>query len=109
MISGTAFHLAVGERLKRLRLAYGKSQQAFGESLDVGASAISNYEAGIRAVDPYHAFKLKMIYSAPMEWLYGGDESTLPPHVVEKLRQPTKLRGSSDVMPTTAITKRVKS
>jgi len=96
MISGSAFHIAVGERLKRLRLAYGKSQQAFGKSLGVGASAISNYEAGIRAVDPYDAFKLKMVYSAPMEWLYGGDESTLPPHVVEKLNQPAKLRGSSE-------------
>jgi transcriptional regulator with XRE-family HTH domain len=96
MISGRDFHAAVGERLKRLRLAYGKSQLDFAKTLGVGASAISNYEAGARAVDPYDAFKLKMVYSAPMEWLFGGDESTLPPQVAEKLNQPTKPRGVSE-------------
>lgn len=108
MISGSAFHVAVGERLKRLRLAYGKSQLAFGQSLGVGSSAISNYEAGIRAVDPYDAFKLKIVYGAPMEWLYGGDESTLPPQVAEKLNQPAKRRGSSDRAPKMPAAKRAR-
>lgn len=96
MISGSAFHAAVGARLRRLRLAYGKSQLAFADTLGVGASAISNYEAGTRAVDPYDAYKLKQVYSAPMEWLYSGDESTLPPQVAEKLNQPAKPRGVSE-------------
>lgn len=80
-------------------MAYGKSQLAFGKTLGVGPSAISNYETGDRAVDPYDAFKLKMVYGAPMEWLYGGDESTLPPHVAEKLAQPAKPRGMSEPEP----------
>lgn len=96
MISGTDFHAAVGARLKRLRLALGRSQADFADKLGVGASAVSNYEKGERAVDPYHAFKLKLAYGSPLEWLYGGDESVLPRHLVEKLDQPTRPRGQSD-------------
>lgn len=96
MITGRDFHTNVGMRLKRLRLAYGKSQADFARTLDVGATAISNYESGTRAVDPYDAFKLKMVYGAPLEWLYGGDESTLPPQVAQKLDQPAKPRGKTD-------------
>lgn len=99
MISDREFRVAVGERLKRLRLALGRSQADFAKKLDVGASAVSNYEVGTRAVDPYDAFKLKMAYGAPLEWLYGGDESVLPRHLVDKLDRPTKPRGISEPAP----------
>lgn len=96
MISDREFRAAVGERLKRLRLALGRSQADFAKKLDVGATAVSNYENGNRAVDPYDAFKLKMAYGAPLEWLYGGDESSLPPHLADKLDEPTRPRGTSE-------------
>lgn len=95
MISERDFHTAVGERLKRLRLALGRSQQDIADKLDVGATAISNYENGTRALDPYAAIKLKTYYSAPLEWLYAGDESTLPKSLADKLDQPVKPRGRS--------------
>jgi len=96
MISERDFHRAVGDRLKKLRLGYGVSQLTFAEKLGVGASAISNYEAGTRAVDPYDAHKLKGVYNAPLEWLYCGDESTIAPHVLEKINNPPKRRGVSE-------------
>jgi len=99
MISGREFHAAVGERLKRLRLALGRSQADVAKKLGVGPTAVSNYENGTRAVDPYDAFKLKIAYGAPLEWLYGGDESALPPALAEKLDQPTKPRGMSEPAP----------
>lgn len=95
MISGRDFHAAVGVRLRTLRLAFGKSQSDFAKTLGVGATAISNYEVGARAVDPYDAFKLKNVYGAPLEWLYSGDVSSLPGHLAEKLDQPAKQRGVS--------------
>lgn len=96
MITGREFNNAVGERLKRLRLSLGRTQGDVAKKLGVGASAISNYEKGDRAVDPYDAFKLKLVYGAPLEWLYGGDESVLPDHLREKLDQPTRPRGQSE-------------
>jgi transcriptional regulator with XRE-family HTH domain len=102
MISDRDFRTAVGERLKRLRLALGRSQADIAKKLGVGATAVSNYENGTRAVDPYDAFKLKISYGAPLEWLYGGDESALPPHLAEKLDLPTKPRGVSQPAATTA-------
>jgi transcriptional regulator with XRE-family HTH domain len=96
MISDREFRAAVGERLKCLRLALGRSQADLGKKLDVGATAVSNYEKGTRAVDPYDALKLKMAYGAPLEWLYGGDESSLPPHLADKLDLPSKPRGTSE-------------
>lgn len=86
----------MGERLRRLRLALGKSQLEVAKKLGVGASAISNYETGTRALDPYDAFKLKIAYSAPLEWLYGGDESSLPKKLADKLDEPAKQRGKSE-------------
>lgn len=99
MISGSDFHAAVGARLKKVRLALGRSQNDFAKKLGMGGSAISNYEKGDRAVDPYDAFKLKMSYGVPLEWLYGGDESSLPPHLQEKLDQPIRARGQSEAAP----------
>ena len=109
MITGREFHKSVGDRLKRLRLALGRSQKDFADKLGVGATAISNYENGSRAVDPYDAFKLKIAYGAPLEWLFGGDESVLPSHLVEKLDQPTRPRGQSQITPASISKKRVKS
>ena len=86
----------MGERLKRLRLALGRSQADVAKKLGVGSTAVSNYEKGTRAVDPYDAFKLKIAYGAPLEWLYGGDESALPRNLAEKLDRPTKQRGTSE-------------
>lgn len=99
MISDKEFRAAVGDRLKRLRLALGRSQADFAKKMNVGATAVSNYENGTRAVDPYDAFKLKMAYGAPLEWLFGGDESVLPRHLVEKLDEPTRPRGTSEPEP----------
>lgn len=96
MISGTDFLACVGKRLKKLRLGLGRSQADFAETLGVGASAISNYEKGERALDPYDAFKLKLAYGAPLEWLYCGDESTLSDNLVKKLKQPARQRGQSE-------------
>lgn len=96
MISGTDFHAAVGARLKKLRLSLGRSQEDIGKKLGVGPTAISNYENGSRVLDPHDAFKLKVAYGVPLDWLYAGDESVLPDRLIEKFDQLTKKRGSSE-------------
>lgn len=96
MISERHFHEAVGARLKRLRLGYGETQATFAGVMGVGASALSNYEAGDRAVNPFSAYQLKNKYNAPLEWLYCGDESTIARHVLEKINNPPKRYGTSD-------------
>jgi len=85
MISETDFRVAVGSRLRLLRAALGKTQKQLADKLDVGATAVANYENGDRAIDPFAAFKLKLSFGVPLEWLYGGDESTLPPNLAEKI------------------------
>ncbi len=88
MISEREFRVAVGKRLLQLRKAMGKSQAELGTKLGVGDTAVSMYEKGERALDPYDAVKLKVAYGAPLEWLYGGDESVIPPALAEKFSKP---------------------
>ncbi len=90
------FHKAVGERLRRLRLGLGRTQKDFADKLHVEPTAISNYEKGERVLDPYYAFKLKLAYGPPLEWLYGGDESMLSETLLEKINNPAKQRGQSE-------------
>lgn len=97
MISERNFHVAVGDRLRKLRLGYGATQSDFAKVMGVGGSAMSNYEAGTRAVDPYAAYQLKNVYNAPLEWLYCGDESTIAKHVLDKIKNPSsKKRGAGE-------------
>lgn len=85
MISERDFKNAVAWRLLVVRTAFGKTQATLGEKLNVGHTAISNYEKADRAVDPYQALILKMSFGIPIEWLYAGDESQLPPALAAKL------------------------
>lgn len=87
MISERDFKLAVAFRLRTVREAFEKSQEEIGNKLGVGKTAISNYEKGTRALDPFCALQLKMAYNAPFEWIYGGDESTLAPNLATKLEK----------------------
>lgn len=111
MISERDYLVGVGKRLRQLREAMKKTQAELGDKLHVGASAISNYELGDRALDPYSAFQLKLTYGAPLEWLYGGDESVIPAALADKLakaaseqRKPRAKRPARGPLPRTAKT-----
>ena len=90
MLTPKDFDQGVAYRLRVLRKAFEKTQAQLGDKIGVGGTAVSNYEKGSRAVEPYAAFRLKVLFSIPFEWLYGGDESTLSPGLAEKLEEASK-------------------
>ena len=85
MISERQYREEVGKRLRLLRTAMEKSQEELAVKLGYGDTTISNYENGDRKLNPYDAFKLKLAFGAPLEWLLGGDESVIPPSLAKKL------------------------
>jgi transcriptional regulator with XRE-family HTH domain len=77
MISKKDFQLSVAWRLRVARRALDKTQAEFGSKLNVGVTAVSNYESNGRGFTPYSAYRLKEAYGLPLEWLYAGDEGAL--------------------------------
>lgn len=79
-MAGVAWRLAV------LRKTFDLTQVTLGQTLGVGDTAVANYEKASRLISPYDAFKLKIAYGIPLEWLYAADESTLPSPLAARLR-----------------------
>jgi transcriptional regulator with XRE-family HTH domain len=79
---------AVGERLRRLREALGfKSAAAFCRFAEIGETAWNNYERGRRRIDLDQALKLAARTGASLDWIYRGQESSLPVGLASKLRE----------------------
>lgn len=85
MISKRDFQLAVAWRLRVARKALGKTQADFAEKLNVGDTAISNYESNGRGFTPYAAYRLKDAFGIPLEWLYAGDEGALSGNLAKQV------------------------
>lgn len=87
MISKRDFQLAVAWRLRIARKALDKTQADFAEKLNVGDTAISNYESNGRGFTPYAAYRLKDAFGIPLEWLYAGDEGALSGNFAKKVAE----------------------
>jgi DNA-binding XRE family transcriptional regulator len=77
----------VGRRLRHLRFAYGYgSIGAWADFIGLGRTAWQNYEAGTRLIKVEEALKLCQTVGVTLDWIYRGEPSMLPMHVLERLR-----------------------
>ncbi|MFZ5612793.1 MAG: helix-turn-helix domain-containing protein [Bacillota bacterium] len=77
------------QRMKELRESRGLTQQALGDALNIGKSAIALYETEKRQPDPDTLKKLAVFFHCSVDYLLGltnehpgiipGDSSTVPP------------------------------
>jgi len=59
----------IGKNIKRLRQAYGETQQELADAINVSASAVANYERGDRDVDLQKLQAIATRYRYPLEQL----------------------------------------
>lgn len=80
------------QRMKALRESRGLTQQALGEALNIGKSAIALYETEKRQPDPDTLKKLAVFFQCSVDYLLGladtspavapGTASALPPEIM---------------------------
>lgn len=73
----TRYRAEVGSRLRLTREALEMDQGQIGIILAVGANAVSQYEKGVRLVDPEKMARLKHAKGVTLDWIYAGDPSGL--------------------------------
>jgi len=78
---------AVGNRLKLLRLAFGKTQEELAKIIGVSIGMISRCESGSARLSADHMLILVAEYDVPMEWLYLGSTRWLSRELRHKLNQ----------------------
>jgi len=76
---------AIGQRMRQLRLAFGKTRQEMGEIVGVSFNMISMCETGGGRLSTDHMVKLLIEFDAPLEWLYLGWKRHLSPELRSKL------------------------
>ena len=72
----TAIDVAVGARIRNLRLTHKLSQTALGEQLDVTFQQIQKYEKGTNRVSARNLAQLAKFFGVPVEAFYSEVRST---------------------------------
>lgn len=71
----------IKERLKRLRLEKGLTQEALGKKVFVSASCVSNWENGERIPDLEHLKRLRTVFGVSVDYLLCLDDYRKPQNV----------------------------
>lgn len=70
----------IGQRIKKIRIALGLPQEAFGELLDVGKSFVSAVENGKSKINVEHLVKLLVEHGVNVNYVLSGKgDMFLPP------------------------------
>lgn len=69
---------AVGSRIKQLREKEGLPQKAFAEQLQLGRTAISNYEQGRQIPDTMVLMQIARRFGTTLDWILSGQEQSIP-------------------------------
>lgn len=75
----------IARRLVALRTALGHNQSAFAALVDVSQPAMNNYEKAIRRPELDVAVKILQRTGVTLDWLYLGNRSGLPAHLLAQL------------------------
>lgn len=63
----------IGERIKKLRKAVGKTQQTFADALSVKRSTVATYEAGLQEPSERTIADICRVYNVNEDWLRTGE------------------------------------
>ncbi len=75
----------IARRLVALRTAMGHNQSSFAALVDVSQPAMNNYEKAIRRPELDVAVKILQRTGVTLDWLYLGNRSGLPAHLLAQL------------------------
>lgn len=75
--------VAVGERLRLVRLAHGYTQDGMGRSIGITGTAWGNYEVGYRRISIDSALVLCRQCGVTLSWIYQGQVQMLPDRVLD--------------------------
>jgi transcriptional regulator with XRE-family HTH domain len=78
---------AIAERLVLLRESMGMAQTEFAARAGIHQSIYNVYESGRRRPSLNDAIKLRQRLGVSMEWLYFGDELSMPDRLIGPLRR----------------------
>lgn len=89
----------MARRMKLLRLSQGyETQAAFSRATGIDVDTIGLWEKGGRfSISLANAAKLRSTTRATLDWLYFGDESSLPGSLLKELQEFKKLRHQVDI------------
>ena len=85
----------IGQRLRSLRKHFGngrETQELFARRFAVEKTAWSNYETGVRPVPVELAGRLCDNLGISMDWLYRGNNATMPPSLLQAIQTPERKR-----------------
>lgn len=85
MTDGGRSNTDIARRIVALRDALGHNQSAFAALVGVSQPAMNNYEKGLRRPDLDVAVRIHQRTGATLDWLYLGNRSGLPGHLLERL------------------------
>lgn len=83
------FKVAVGDRLRRLRVALGhESLRQFAKDTGVGENRLGNWENGVALVPAWYIERIRKSHGSrnvTHDWIYSGDPSGLEESIRKKL------------------------
>ena len=82
-----------GERLRASREALKLTATQLAARLGVSRSRLSNWESGTSKVDIEYALILKTVYGLSLDWIFGGDLSTVKSDLAADIH--AKMTGSA--------------
>jgi transcriptional regulator with XRE-family HTH domain len=85
MTDGGRNNVDIAKRLVALRTSLGLNQVAFAALVEISQPAMNNYERGIRRPDLDVAVRIHQRTGITLDWLYLGNRSGLPGHLLAKL------------------------
>ena len=85
MTDGGRSNTDIAKRIVALRTALGLNQSAFASLIEISQPAMNNYERGIRRPDLDVAVKIHQRTGITLDWLYLGNRSGLPGHLLAQL------------------------
>lgn len=81
----------IGDRLRSMRLALARLEQgpktldAFAREAGLKPNAYSQNETGARMISVEAALKLKAAHGISLDWIYAGDDGTIPRRVLTEI------------------------
>lgn len=85
MTDGGKTNADIARRIVALRTVLQLNQSAFAALVEVSQPAMNNYEAGLRRPDLDVAVRILQRTGVTLDWLYLGNRSGLPGHLLAQL------------------------
>ena len=88
----------ISKRLILLRKALDHTQESLADALEIGRSQLSNYESGQpdRIITIPVALSLCAITGVSLDWIYRGNEQSVPTELGDKLRAQARIDAETE-------------